>query len=131
MSYTKFGEFMRIQRVKNHEVMGDTAKLLDVKLPFVSTVESGKRNVPEEWIPILIAHYNLNAEEQAELFEAVEQSKTQLKSIWYLPPTPSADWRFSFSVLLKNSMRIPLQPSLNFLIRRIIDGLRNQSHKQK
>ncbi len=79
MSYTKFGEFMRIQRVKNHDVMGDTAKLLGVKLPFVSTVESGKRNVPEEWIPILIAHYNLNAEEQAELFEAVEQSKTQVK----------------------------------------------------
>lgn len=79
MSYTKFGEFMRIQRVKNHEVMGDTAKLLDVKLPFVSTVESGKRNVPEEWIPILIEHYNLNAEEQAELSEAVEQSKTQIK----------------------------------------------------
>lgn len=79
MSYTKFGEFMRIQRVKSHEVMGDTAKLLDVKLPFVSTVESGKRNVPEEWIPILIEHYNLNAEEQAELLEAVEQSKTQVK----------------------------------------------------
>ena len=79
MSYTKFGEFMRIQRVKKHEVMGDTAKLLNVKLPFVSTVESGKRNVPEEWIPILVEHYNLNAEEQEELSEAVEQSKTQVK----------------------------------------------------
>ena len=54
MSYTKFGEFMRIQRVKHHEVMGDTAKLFNVKIPFVSTVESGKRNVPDEWIPILI-----------------------------------------------------------------------------
>lgn len=79
MSYTKFGEFMRIQRVKNHEVMGDTAKLLKVKLPFVSTVENGKRNVPEEWIPILIEHYNLNEEEQSELAEAIEQSKTQVK----------------------------------------------------
>ena len=79
MSYTKFGEFMRIRRIKNHEVMGDTAKLLNVKLPFVSTVESGKRNVPEEWIPILVEHYGLDAEEQAELIEAVEQSKTQVK----------------------------------------------------
>lgn len=79
MGYTKFGEFMRIQRIKNHEVMGDTAKLLNVKIPFVSTVESGKRNVPEEWVPILIAHYNLSAEEQAELFEAIEQSRTQVK----------------------------------------------------
>lgn len=79
MSYTKFGEFMRIQRIKHHEVMGDTAKLFGVKLPFVSTVENGKRNVPEEWIPILIEHYNLNTEQQAELSEAVEQSKTQVK----------------------------------------------------
>lgn len=79
MSYTKFGEFMRIQRIKNHEVMGDTAKLFGVKLPFVSTVESGKRNVPEEWIPILVEHYGLNAEKKNELLEAVEQSKTQVK----------------------------------------------------
>lgn len=79
MGYTKFGEFMRIQRVKHHEVMADTAKLFDVKLPFVSTVESGRRNVPEEWIPILIEHYNLIAAEQAELLEAVEHSKTQMK----------------------------------------------------
>ena len=37
------------------------------------------RNVPEEWIPILIAHYNLTPVEQAELLEAVEHSKTQMK----------------------------------------------------
>lgn len=79
MGYTKFGEFMRIQRIKNHEVMGDTAKLLNVKIPFVSTVENGKRNVPSEWIPILIEHYGLTEEEQKILMEAVEHSKTQMK----------------------------------------------------
>ena len=36
MVYTKYGEFMRVLRVKAHEVMGDTAKLLGVKIPFVS-----------------------------------------------------------------------------------------------
>ena len=79
MAYTKFGEFMRILRVKNHEVMGDTAKLFNVKLPFVSAVENGKRNVPEEWIPTLIEYYNLSSSEQAELIDAVEHSKTQVK----------------------------------------------------
>jgi hypothetical protein len=79
MGYTKFGEFMRIQRIKHHEVMGDTAKLLGVKLPFISTVESGKRNVPEEWMPVLIEHYDLSPIEQAELIDAVEHSKTQMK----------------------------------------------------
>ena len=79
MGYTKFGEFMRIQRIKHHEVMGDTAKLFGVKLPFVSTVENGKRNVPEEWIPVLIEHYALSPGEQAELVDSVEHSKTQIK----------------------------------------------------
>ena len=30
MTYTKFGEFMRVLRVRHHEVMGDVAKLLGV-----------------------------------------------------------------------------------------------------
>lgn len=79
MAYTKFGEFMRILRVKNHEVMGDTAKLFGVKIPFVSAVENGKRNVPEEWVSILIEKYCLSSEEQKELIDAVEHSKTQMK----------------------------------------------------
>ena len=79
MGYTKYGEFMRVLRVKAHEVMGDTAKLLGVKVPFVSAVESGKRNVPEGWVPILIEHYDLDAAGQAELRDAIESSKTQMK----------------------------------------------------
>ena len=79
MGYTKYGEFMRVLRVRAHEVMGDTAKLLNVKVPFVSAVESGKRNVPEEWIPIIINYYHLDTAEQAELKDAIESSKTQMK----------------------------------------------------
>lgn len=43
MSYTSFGEFMRVLRVKNHEVMVDVAKILEVKVPFLSAVENGKK----------------------------------------------------------------------------------------
>lgn len=79
MGYTKYGEFIRILRVKHHEVMGDTAKLLNCMVSFVSSVESGKKNVPETWATILIEHYQLNEAEQAELYEAIEDSKTQVK----------------------------------------------------
>lgn len=34
MSYTKFGEFVRILRIKNHEIMGDMAEFLDTLLSF-------------------------------------------------------------------------------------------------
>jgi len=43
MSYTKFGEFVRILRVKNHEVMGDMAELLGASLSFLSELENGKK----------------------------------------------------------------------------------------
>lgn len=79
MSYTKFGEFIRVLRIKHHEVMGDTAKLLSCMVPFVSAVENGKKNVPDTWAPILIEHYHLSEEEAKELYDAIEDSKTQVK----------------------------------------------------
>ena len=79
MSYTSFGEFVRILRIKNHEVMGDMAKVLDVKVPFLSAVENGKKNVPADWADKIISHYNLSFEEQNALMQAIEESRTQYK----------------------------------------------------
>ena len=79
MTYTKFAEYVRTLRIKNHENMGDTAKLLGVNVAFVSAVEAGKKNVPEEWVDKLVKHYKLNANEKAELLQAIEDSKTTSK----------------------------------------------------
>lgn len=79
MTYTKFGEFVRILRIKHHQIMGDMAKVLNTSLPFLSAVENGKKNVPIEWIGTLTSYYNLSESEQSELTEAIEESKTQYK----------------------------------------------------
>ena len=79
MSYTKFGEFVRILRVKHHEVMGDMAKVLDTSLPFLSAVENGKKNVPKDWIAKIVEHYQLDTDEQMQLEDSIEASKTQMK----------------------------------------------------
>ena len=79
MGYTKYGEFMRIQRVKHHEVMGDLAHVLGAAPSFVSAVENGKKNVPGEWIDIIIDHYDLDEDEKSELLHAIEESRTQIK----------------------------------------------------
>ena len=79
MSYTSFGEFVRILRIKHHEVMGDMAKVLDVKTPFLSAVETGKKNVPTDWIDKLVEHYSLSEFEKRELENAIEESRTQYK----------------------------------------------------
>lgn len=79
MEYTKFAEFIRILRIKNHENMGDTAKMLGVNVAFVSAVENGKKNVPCEWVDKIAGHYHLNEQEKSELVRAIEDSKTTSK----------------------------------------------------
>ena len=81
MSYTEFGEFVRVLRIKHHEVMGDMAKVLGASLPFLSAVENGKKNVPTEWIEKIVAHYDLTDAEKKELETAVEESRTQYKIV--------------------------------------------------
>ena len=79
MAYTKFGELVRIIRIRHHEVMGDMAKKLGLKLPFFSAIESGKKNVPAELITKIVECYHLSTEEEQELIEAAEESRTQYK----------------------------------------------------
>lgn len=79
MAYTKFGEFVRVLRIKNHEVMGDMAKVVGASLPFLSAVENGKKNVPAEWVEKIVTHYGLTVAEKQELESAIEESRTQYK----------------------------------------------------
>ena len=79
MAYTKFGEFVRILRIRHHEVMGDMAETLGVKLPFLSAVENGKKNVPADWVDKLTELYSLSAAEKSELETAIQESRTQFK----------------------------------------------------
>lgn len=79
MGYTSFGEFVRILRIKNHEVMGDMAEYLGVSVAFLSAVENGRKNVPEDWTEKLEAKYQLNEEEVKILKISIANSKTQMK----------------------------------------------------
>ena len=81
MSYTSFGEFVRILRIKHHEVMGDMAKVLGVKIPFLSAIENGKKNVPSDWVDKIAVHYGLSSSEQKQLQKSVDESRTQYKII--------------------------------------------------
>ena len=79
MNYTPFGEFYRTLRIKHREILSDAAKLLNVSSAYVSSVECGKRPVPEEWIGLISKHYNLSDSEIEALKDAVERSKTSVK----------------------------------------------------
>ena len=79
MGYSKFGEFMRILRIKKGEYMGQIAEMLGTTTPFLSAVENGKKNVPKTWKEKIIEHYALSECEINELENAIEESKLQMK----------------------------------------------------
>lgn len=79
MKYTEFGEYFRILRLKNREVLADAKQFLGVSSAFISSVECGKRSVPSDWFDLIVKHYNLNSNEQDSLREAIEKSKTAIK----------------------------------------------------
>ncbi len=79
MAVTSFGDYLKSLRYKYHEVMGDSAKLFGVSLPFMSAVENGKKNVPSGWYEILVEHYRLGIEDQKKLRDVIEESRTQIK----------------------------------------------------
>ena len=81
MGYTSFGEFVRILRIKEHEVLGDMAEKLGTSIAFLSAVENGRKNVPMGWYDTLVSKYNLSSNEQQELKNAIDESKLQYKII--------------------------------------------------
>lgn len=79
MAVTKFGEYMRILRIKNNLLMKDTADKLNVKTPFLSAVENGKKKIPTDWYEKLCSIYNLSSEERKKLKLAIEESTDSVK----------------------------------------------------
>lgn len=79
MSYTKFGELFRILRIKNHEVLADAKDFLGVSTAFISSVECGKKSVPDDWAEKIINHYKLSNIEAKELIDAIDQSKKTMR----------------------------------------------------
>lgn len=79
MKYTSFGEFYKILRIKHHETLRDASKLLGISSAFISSVECGKRPVPEDWYNIISKHYSLSSAEQLQLKDAIDSSQTIVK----------------------------------------------------
>lgn len=79
MKYTPFGEYFRILRIKHHEVLYDATEYLKVTSAYISSVECGKRAVPNEWEKIISDHFKLSDTEIDELHNAIEQSKKSIR----------------------------------------------------
>jgi HTH-type transcriptional regulator, competence development regulator len=77
---TKFGKALRTIRLERDELLKDMAKNLGITPSFLSSIESGKKNVPTALIDKITQIYNLtqNEKRQLEMFAKEAKSKVQI-----------------------------------------------------
>lgn len=75
---TQFGKFLRKIRIDNGELLKDMANTLDVTSSYLSAVENGKRNIPQEWASKIVEYYDLTDSQTVELDEAIALSQDEI-----------------------------------------------------
>lgn len=76
---TLFGKFVRKLRIDNEELLKEMADKLEVTSSYLSAVENGKRNVPQDWFNKIVKIYDLNDLQSYELKEAIQLSQSSVK----------------------------------------------------
>lgn len=76
---TDFGKVCRRLRLEVNENLGDMAQRLGMKSSFLSAIENGKKNVPKTLCESIKEEYSLTSGQYAELVDAAETSKLQIK----------------------------------------------------
>lgn len=75
-SLTPFGVYMRKLRLDHGEYQRDMAERLDVTISYLSAVERGRRNVPNDWVDRLGALYDIPRGDRYILQKAASESRT-------------------------------------------------------
>ena len=76
---TKFGEFMRVYRMRNGMLLKKMADDLAISPALLSSMEMGRRPISDYIVDKIISTYNLNTEDGLALREAVAQSASSVK----------------------------------------------------
>ena len=71
---TDFGRFLRKIRIDCGEILKDMAEKLNVSAAYLSAVEMGKRNIPEQWVNKISELYALSVEDKEKLNSAADNS---------------------------------------------------------
>ena len=76
---TNFGKALRKIRIDHSEFLKDMAAKLGVTVAYLSAVENGKREVPDQWIDVLAEKYFLDPSEKKELQNYAYENKDNIK----------------------------------------------------
>lgn len=75
---TEFGKALRKLRIDKDELLKDMASKLDVTISYLSAVENGRREVPQNWVDDITILYGLNAKERDKLENLAYKSKKRI-----------------------------------------------------
>lgn len=75
MAVTEFGKFLRKMRIDCSEVLGVMAERLGVSPAYLSAIENGMRDIPDDFVEKVVAEYKLDEEQAKRLAEAEAQTK--------------------------------------------------------
>ena len=67
---TEFGKYLRKMRIDHAERLGDMAKRLGVSSAYLSSIENGGREIPDDFVAKIAAEYELDGAHANELEEA-------------------------------------------------------------
>lgn len=76
---TNFGKALRKMRIDHGEFLKDMAAKLGVTVAYLSAVENGNREIPDNWIEKIAKGYDLSDEEKRRLQEYAYENKETLK----------------------------------------------------
>lgn len=82
---TSFGKTLRKIRIDRGEILYDMARKLGITSSYLSAIECGKRNIPEDFIDKLQEYYEFTDEELLELNitkdEAIKELSINMENI--------------------------------------------------
>lgn len=94
---TALGKFLRKLRIDRGEVLKDMADKLEVSSAFLSSVENGKKKMPEAWKCKIPEIYDLSTQQREEFFDAAEEQQTRVELDLTTVTKPQRDLALSFA----------------------------------
>ncbi len=76
---TEFGKMLRKIRIDNNELLKNMADRLSVTPSYLSAVEVGKRNIPDNWVNLIALSYGLDNTQRQLLQKSAYDSSNQIK----------------------------------------------------
>lgn len=77
---TPYGRFMRIKRMEQGRLLVEQAIFMDCTPSLLSSVELGRKPVPERWFPIVVQFLKLGEDGKSKLRKAIDQSNVEFRT---------------------------------------------------